>query len=93
MEFLEKGSEDSLLPCIILIKFCSKFGFINSSLCSVNITAPSTKGNIIKSSVSTITWDWVCVSMKLHLSSVLSYLEFTSSTNSAVHWERKYPSG
>lgn len=79
MEFLEKGSEESLLPCIILIKFCSKFGFINSSLGSVTITAPNTKGNFIKSSVATVTWDWACPLVKLRLFSVLSYLEFTSS--------------
>lgn len=93
MEFLEKGSEDSLLPCTILIKFCSKFGFINSSLGSVNITAPNTTGNVIKSFVSTVTWVWVCALVKLHLFSVLSYLEFSSSTNCTAHRERKYPSG
>lgn len=54
MEFLEGASEDTLLPCIILIKFCSKFGFFNSSLGSVNTTAPHTKGSIIKSSVLTV---------------------------------------
>lgn len=89
MEFLVKDSQDSLLPCIILIKICSNFGFINSSLGFANITAPKMKGNIIKSSVSIVAW--ACPLVKLYLFSVLSDFEFSSSTHYIVHWERKYP--
>lgn len=49
--------------------------------------------NIIKSSLSTVTWIWICALVKLHLFSVLSYLEFIFSTNYTVHSESKYPSG
>lgn len=92
MDFSGKGSEVSPLSCIILIKFHSKFGFSNSSLGSLNITAVDVKGSTMRSSLSIVAWVWVCALVKLHLFDVFSYLEFTFSTNCAVFWERKYPS-
>lgn len=92
MDFSGKGSEVSPLSCIILIKFHSKFGFSNSSLGSLNITAVDVKVSTMRSSLSIVAWVWVCALVKLHLFDVFSYLEFTFSTNCAVFWERKYPS-
>ena len=92
MDFSGKGSEVSPLSCIILIEFHSKFGFSNSSLGSLNITAVDVKVSTMRSSLSIVAWVWVCALVKLHLFDVFSYLEFTFSTNCAVFWERKYPS-
>lgn len=92
MDFSGKGSEVSPLSCIILIKFHSKFGFSNSSLGSLNITAVDVKVSTMRSSLSIVAWVWVCALVKLHLFDVFSYLEFTFSTNCAVFWERKCPS-
>lgn len=92
MDFSEKGSEISLLSCIFLIKFHSKFGFNNFSLASLNVTAVNVKGSSIRSSLSIVAWVWVCALGNLHLFDIFHYLEFTFSTNCAVFWERKYPS-
>ena len=92
MDFSGKGSEVSPLSCIILIKFHSKFGFSNSSLGSLNITAVDVKVSTMRSSLSIVAWVWVCALVKLHLFDVFSYLEFTFSTNCAVFGERKCPS-
>lgn len=92
MDFSGKGSEVSPLSCIILIKFHSKFGFSNSSLGSLNITAVDVKVSTMRSSLSIVAWVWVCALVKLHLFDVFSYLEFTFSANCVVFWERKYPS-